>query len=62
VVPVTTDVSEEHVASIIRVARTGEVGTALAVINNRNTAFFIVAVVKTSNYTLAPNAPFSKIH
>jgi hypothetical protein len=28
---VTTDISEEHIASMIRVTRTGELGTALAV-------------------------------
>jgi hypothetical protein len=31
------DVSEEHIASIIKVARIGELGTTLAVTRNRNT-------------------------
>jgi hypothetical protein len=34
---VRTDVSEEHSASIIRVTRTGELGTTLKVISNRHT-------------------------
>jgi hypothetical protein len=34
---VRTDVSEEHIASIIKVTRIGELGTTLAVISNRNT-------------------------
>jgi hypothetical protein len=32
-----TDVSEEHIASIIRVTRFGELGTTLTVSSNRNT-------------------------
>jgi hypothetical protein len=32
-----TDVSEERIASIIRVTRMGEIGTALAVTSNRST-------------------------
>jgi hypothetical protein len=32
-----TDVSEEYIASIFRVTRIGEQGTALAVTNNRST-------------------------
>jgi hypothetical protein len=31
------DVSEEHIASIIKVTRIGELGTMLAVTSNRNT-------------------------
>jgi hypothetical protein len=34
---VRTDVSEERIASIIRVARFDELGTTLAVISNRST-------------------------
>jgi demethoxyubiquinone hydroxylase (CLK1/Coq7/Cat5 family) len=34
---VRTDVSEEHIASIIRVKRIGELGTTLAVTSNRST-------------------------
>jgi hypothetical protein len=34
---VRTDVSEEHIASIIRVIRIGELGTTLAVTSNRRT-------------------------
>jgi hypothetical protein len=34
---VKTDVSEEHSAYIIRVTRIGELGTTLALINNRRT-------------------------
>jgi hypothetical protein len=32
-----TDVSEEHIASIIRVTRIGELGSKLAVTSNQNT-------------------------
>jgi hypothetical protein len=58
-----TDGSEERITSIIRVTRIVELGTTLAVINNRSTlqdphgatsqktAFFIVAAVKTSVHT-----------
>jgi hypothetical protein len=35
--PVTTDTSEEHNASIIRVTRIGELGTMLTVISNQST-------------------------
>jgi hypothetical protein len=38
---VRTDVSEELSASIIRVARIGEVGTTLAVTSNRLTLFLL---------------------
>jgi hypothetical protein len=34
---VITDVSEEHIASIIRVMRVGELGTKLEVTSNRST-------------------------
>jgi hypothetical protein len=34
---VSTDVSEEHIASIIRVTRSGQLGTTLAVTSNRRT-------------------------
>jgi hypothetical protein len=34
--PLSTDISEERIASIIRVIRTGELGTALAVTSNRS--------------------------
>jgi hypothetical protein len=44
---VITDVSEERIASIIRVTRIGELGTTLAVTCNRE--FFIVTAVETSN-------------
>jgi hypothetical protein len=37
VVLVRTDVSEKRIASIIRVTRIGDLGTSLAVINNRST-------------------------
>jgi hypothetical protein len=36
VVLVRTDVSEERIVSIIRLARTGELGTKLAVTSNRS--------------------------
>jgi hypothetical protein len=60
-----TDISEESIASIIKVTRIGELGT-LAVTNNRRTLrrniklhevtsqrteIFIVVAVKTSNLT-----------
>jgi hypothetical protein len=63
---VKTDVSEERIASIIRVTRSGELGKTLAVISNermlwflqephgvtsQKTAFFIVTAVKTSTLT-----------
>jgi hypothetical protein len=50
---VRTDVSEERIASIIRVTRIGELETTLAVTSNRSTLreFFIVTAVKTSNLT-----------
>jgi hypothetical protein len=37
VTPVRTEVSEENIASIIRVTSIGEPGTTLAVISNRST-------------------------
>jgi hypothetical protein len=37
VVLVRIDVFEEHIASMIRVTRIGELGITLAVINNRST-------------------------
>jgi hypothetical protein len=37
---VRTDVSEEHIASIIRVTGIGELGTMLAVTSNRRTLRF----------------------
>jgi hypothetical protein len=40
-----TDVSEECIASIIKVTRIGELGTS------QKTAIFIVTAVKTSNLT-----------
>jgi hypothetical protein len=43
---VRTDVSEELSASFIRVTKIGELGTTLAVTNNRR-----VTAVKTSNLT-----------
>jgi hypothetical protein len=59
---VTTNVSEECIASIIRVTRIGKLGTTLAVTSNRSmlpkkcygvtsqkTAFFIATTVRTSN-------------
>jgi hypothetical protein len=48
-----TDVSEEPVATIIRLSRIGELGTTLAVTSNRRRllAFFIVTAVKISNHT-----------
>jgi hypothetical protein len=42
---VKTDVSEELSASLIRLTRIGELGTALAVTSNRRTAIFIVTAV-----------------
>jgi hypothetical protein len=56
---VRTDISDEHIASVIRVTRTGELGAKLEVTSNRSThgatsqktAFFIVTVVETSNLT-----------
>jgi hypothetical protein len=36
---VRTEVSEEHIASIIRVTRIGELGTKLAASSNRRTLF-----------------------
>jgi hypothetical protein len=43
---VRTDVAEELSASIIRVTRIGELGTALAVTSNRRTlGYFFVACV-----------------
>jgi hypothetical protein len=39
-----TDVSEEFSASFIRVTRIGELGTTLAVTNNRRTYFFVACV------------------
>jgi hypothetical protein len=40
---VRTDVSEERIASIIRVTRIGELGTTLAVTSNRSTQRATVA-------------------
>jgi hypothetical protein len=40
---VRTDVSEEHVASIIRVTRIGELGITLALTGNRSTLLASVA-------------------
>jgi hypothetical protein len=37
------DVSEEHIASIIKVTRIGKIGTMLAVISNRSTVLALVA-------------------
>jgi hypothetical protein len=61
---VRADVSEEHVSSVIRVTRIGELGITLAVTSNRctlrrkphsiifqKTAFFIVIAVNPSNLT-----------
>jgi hypothetical protein len=51
------DVSEERIASIIRVTRIDELGTTLTVTSNRRrlqrkkTTFFIATAVKTSNLT-----------
>jgi hypothetical protein len=44
VVPVGTDVLEQHTASIIRVTRIGELGTTLTVTNNRSTLRVSVAI------------------
>jgi hypothetical protein len=58
VVLVRNDVSEEIMASFIRVTRICELGTTLAVtiqephgITSQKTPFFIVTAVKTSNVT-----------
>jgi hypothetical protein len=61
---VSTDVSEEHIVSIIMVRRISELGTTVAETSNRHTlqkmkalcfyetsAFFMVIAVKTSNIT-----------
>jgi hypothetical protein len=45
---VRTDVSEERIASIIKVTRKGELGTAVAVTSNRNTHAFTANVVLSS--------------
>jgi hypothetical protein len=37
VTPVRIDVSEEHIATVINATRIGELGTTLAVTNNRST-------------------------
>jgi hypothetical protein len=42
---VRTDVSEELIASIIRVRRIGELGTTLAVTSNRRTLYLFAACV-----------------
>jgi hypothetical protein len=60
-----TDVSEERISYIIRVARFGDLGATLVVtatearcvlqepqgFTSQKTAFFIVTTVKTSNFT-----------
>jgi hypothetical protein len=56
VVLVRSEVSEEGIASIIRVTRIGELGTTLAVTSSRRTPrrktpFFIVTAVKISYLT-----------
>jgi hypothetical protein len=48
----TTDVSKERVASIIRVTRTGELGTTLAVTNNRSSALQLLVTVN-----VVPSSP-----
>jgi hypothetical protein len=45
---VRTDVAEERIASIVRVIRIGELGTALAVTNNRSTLLVTANVVPSS--------------
>jgi hypothetical protein len=60
---VRTDVSEEPLASFIRVTKIGELGTTQAATSNRRTlrrntqktSFFIVTAVKTSNLTSQKN-------
>jgi hypothetical protein len=48
---VRTDVSKERIASIIRVTRIGELGTTLAVTNNRNCVFLcsVLRLLVTAN-------------
>jgi hypothetical protein len=43
-----TDISEEHIASLIWVTRISELGTTLA---SEKTTYFVVTAVKTSNLT-----------
>jgi hypothetical protein len=58
---VRTDVSEEHVASIIRVTRIGELGAMLAIISNgstlqRNTMLLLIV---TANVVPSSPIPFT---
>jgi hypothetical protein len=51
---VRTEVSEEHIVSITRVTRIGELGTTLAVTSNRNKQrrflqFLVIAIVVPSS-------------
>jgi hypothetical protein len=43
---VRTDVSEEHIASIIRVTRIGELGTTLAVTRARSTPILVTLMME----------------
>jgi hypothetical protein len=52
---VRTDVSEELSASIIRVSRIGELGTMLAVTNNRHTLRSVRRLLVTAN--IVPSSP-----
>jgi hypothetical protein len=51
VVLVRTGVSEERIASIIRVTRIGEIGTVLAVTSNRSTLHDILHSHRHENLT-----------
>jgi demethoxyubiquinone hydroxylase (CLK1/Coq7/Cat5 family) len=53
---VKTDVSEEHIASIIRVTRIGELGTTLVVTSNRRT------LRRNTTWYKIKKSPFFLIH
>jgi hypothetical protein len=58
VVLIRTDVSEEHISSIIKVTRISELGTTLAVTSNRSGVIFLRSVLQllvTAN--VVPSSP-----
>jgi hypothetical protein len=56
---VATEVSKEHIASIITVTRIGELGTTLTVTNNRNTLLIFLRSVRLLLVTanVVPSSP-----
>jgi hypothetical protein len=56
-----TDVSEELTASIIRVTKIGELGTMLAVTNNRSTLHSVRQLLSSSETSVLPRATWRNI-